>query len=154
MIKNILRSIVPAFRRRVLIKFTVHFLQNQRLCHISELTRRYQVLSRCAKMTSQWFLHACGPHWPKSLKKPWRMRRARINEKCRTLVSVVNDFVRDHGFAAHERRREITGSIGVSLQQIQEHCFENVPGLRDHAISISTIHRLFHAPSRRTTAQL
>ena len=85
--------------------------------------------------------------------QPPRMGRPRINEKFPTLVSVVNNFVRDHGFAAHARRREITGSIGVSLQQIQEHCFENVPGLRDHGISLNTIHRLFHAPSRRTSAQ-
>ena len=88
-----------------------------------------------------------------STPKTSTMGRPCIHKKFPTLTSVVCDFVTDHGFAAHERRRETVGSVGVSLQQIQHHCIEKVPGLKAHGISLNTIHRLFNAPNLRTSAQ-
>ena len=81
------------------------------------------------------------------------MGRPAIHTKFPRLVDIVNNFVASHGFAAHERRRDTTGSVGVSLKQIQEHCFASVPGLREYGLSLNTVHRLFTAPSNRPAAK-
>ena len=44
-----------------------------------------------------------------------------------TLIDTATDFIKSHSFAAHNRRRETTGSsTGVSLKQLQQHLCENV----------------------------
>ena len=85
-------------------------------------------------------------------------RRAHVGRpathvKFPSLVRVATDFVTDHGFAAHERRRDTTGIVGVLLRQIQEHCFSPIPGLREQGLSLNTVHRLFSAPNNRTASK-
>ena len=82
-------------------------------------------------------------------KQPAPNGRPPIHVKFPMLVHVIRTYVTEHGFAAHEKRRETTGSVGVSLKQIQEHCFKTVPGLKDHGMSLNTVHRLFAPPNRK-----
>ena len=60
--------------------------------------------------------------------------RPATHVKFPSLVRVATDFVTVHDFAAQERHRDTTGRVGVSLHQIQEHCFSTIPGLREHGL--------------------
>ena len=60
-----------------------------------------------------------------------------ITIKFPSVVNIAADFVKQHSFAAQIRRRTNTrSSAGVSIVQIRTHILENVPGLREHRISI------------------
>ena len=76
-----------------------------------------------------------------------------IAAKFPDIVNIAADFVKQHGFAAQNRRRSETGSSsGVSIQQIRENLLDKVPALREHGISLSTTRRLFHAPNKGNVA--
>ena len=62
------------------------------------------------------------------------------------------EFIKHHGFSAHNRRREEVGTAGVSLDEIRNHLFEVVPGLREMGISKHTIARLMEPPRKGTIA--
>ena len=52
-----------------------------------------------------------------------------LQRKYPQLLTVIMDFVKLHGFAAHVRRRTGTStSCGVSLEDIQKHVLQNVDG--------------------------
>ena len=70
------------------------------------------------------------------------------------IVDITTEFIKQHGFAAQCRRRSETGnSSGVTASQIREHLYSVIPELRNHSVSISTIHRLFQAPNKHFKAQ-
>ena len=65
------------------------------------------------------------------------------------LVDVTANFIKEHGFSANYRRRnETIYSSGVTVKQVCDHLLENVPGLLDHNISLTTVRRLFNAPNK------
>ena len=67
------------------------------------------------------------------------------------LLTVMMEFIRLHGFAAHMRRREGTGtSCGVSLEDIRAHVMRNVDRLK--TISRSKVYNLLK-PARLNTAE-
>ena len=78
--------------------------------------------------------------------------RPSIVSKFPGIVKAATDFIKANGFSAHERRREETGKIGVSIAEIREHLLSNVPGLREHGISSSAVSRLLEPPHRGTIA--
>ena len=58
-----------------------------------------------------------------------------------------------HGYAAHVCRREgVASTPGVSLNNIRQHLLDEVPGLKEHGISVNTVARLMNAPRRNTIA--
>ena len=76
-----------------------------------------------------------------------------IASKFPTLVDSAADFVKQHSFAAQIRRQTNTGSsAGVSIAEIRQHLLDNVPGLKQHGISLSMAKRLFQAPNRGNIA--
>ena len=75
-----------------------------------------------------------------------------IVEKFPEIVDIVSDFVKQSGFSAHYRRRTEVGSTGVSIPEIRKHGLENVPGLKEHGISLSTVRRFFEPPNRSRNA--
>ena len=65
------------------------------------------------------------------------------------VVDIAAEFVKQHGFAAHHRRRTETGySSGVSIRDLRTHLLGNVKGLQEHEISLSTVRRLFEPPNK------
>ena len=63
------------------------------------------------------------------------------------IVNIVVEFVKQQGYAAqHRRRDETVYSSGVTISQIREYLFQQIPGLREYGISKSTIRRLFNPP--------
>ena len=71
------------------------------------------------------------------------------------IVDITAEFIKQHGFAAQNRRRSETWcSSGVTTSQIRDHLYENIPGLKDHNISLSTICRLFQAPNKNFHASM
>ena len=76
-----------------------------------------------------------------------------IAKKFPEIINVTADFVKQHGFAAQSRRRtEVGTSSGVSVADIRKHLLENVRGLKEHGISLTTIRRLFCAPNKTNIA--
>ena len=74
-------------------------------------------------------------------------------KKFQSIVDKTAEFVKQHGFAAQQRRRTETGySSGVTIRQIREYLIKDIEGLKEHGISQSTIRRLFNAPNRSHTA--
>lgn len=47
---------------------------------------------------------------------------------------------------------ETGSSSGVSIAQICEHLLNNIPGLKEHGISLSTTRRLFYVPNKGNLA--
>ena len=45
------------------------------------------------------------------------------------IVSATTSFIKANGYGAHERRREQSGKVGVSLQEIKDHLVTTFPGL-------------------------
>lgn len=69
------------------------------------------------------------------------------------LVDAASEFVKQHGFSAQCRRRTETGySSGVTVAEIRQHLLKEIPGLREHGISLTTIRRLFQAPNKGNRA--
>ena len=62
------------------------------------------------------------------------------------------EFIKHHGFAAHNCRREEVGTSGVTLDEIQKHLLETVPGLKKMGISKHTIARIIEPPRKATMA--
>lgn len=76
-----------------------------------------------------------------------------IVSKFPDIVDRVAEFVKQHGFSAQCRRRTETGySSGVTVAEIRKHLLKEVPGLREHGISLTTIRRLFQAPNKGNRA--
>lgn len=74
-----------------------------------------------------------------------------IVSKFPEIVGRITDFLKQHGYAAHNRRRTTTGTgQGVTLGQIKQHLLSTVEGLAEHGISRDTIH-LMMAPPRKGT---
>ena len=70
-----------------------------------------------------------------------RIGRKPLYVKFPSLIDCATNFIKEHSFAAHVRRRETTGTgTGVTLKEIQAHLLKNVPGLTK--ISLDTIHHL------------
>ena len=69
------------------------------------------------------------------------------------IIDITSEFLKQHGLAAHCRRRNDTGfSSGVTINQIRQHLLENVQGQREHNISKSRVRRLFKAPNKSHNA--
>ena len=62
------------------------------------------------------------------------------------LIECATEFNKQHVFSAYSRRREETGMVGVSLNQIRDHLIQNNPSLKAHGISISTVTCLMEPP--------
>ena len=82
-----------------------------------------------------------------------RQGRTPMYIKYPELVECASNFIKEHSFAAHVRRRESTATgAGVTLNDIRKHLLEVVPGLKqDGGISRDTIHRLTVAPRKNST---
>ena len=80
------------------------------------------------------------------------MGRPSLVSKFPTIVECTTVFIQQHGYSAHNRRREETGTAGVSLGQIRDHLLQVIPGLRYHGLSKHTIARLMGPPRRGTIA--
>jgi len=66
--------------------------------------------------------------------------------KLSEIIDVTAEFIKQHKFAAHCRHQtETECSSGVTSSQIREHLYKTIPSLKDYTVSLSTIHRLFHA---------
>lgn len=77
--------------------------------------------------------------------------RKPLSQKFPTLVKVATEFIKQHSFAAHGRRRETTGTgTGVSLEDIRQHLLATIPGLKEHGICKDTVHHLMVAPRAKT----
>ena len=47
------------------------------------------------------------------------------------LVDIVAEFIKQHCYQAHQRRRtETATSCGVTLREIQQHLYEKIPELK------------------------
>ena len=69
------------------------------------------------------------------------------------ITTAVAEFVKQHGFVARSRRRNETAySSEVTIAQIQEHLHSKFPALKDHRVSLSTVCRMFEAPSKGNLA--
>lgn len=69
------------------------------------------------------------------------------------LVDVTANFIKQHCFSAYYRRRNETNySSAVTIKQVRDQLLENVPGLLDHNISVTTVRRLFNEPNKSYTA--
>ena len=77
--------------------------------------------------------------------------RKPLYEKYPKLIEIVTNFIKQHSFSAHGRRRETSGTrTGVSLEQIREHILQELPELMD--ISRSTVHYLMIPPRKGIVA--
>ena len=66
-----------------------------------------------------------------------------ITSKFPNIVNIAVEFVKQHGFSAHNRwRNETANTSGVSITQIKEHFMKAVSGLKEHGISMTPIRRL------------
>ena len=54
--------------------------------------------------------------------------------------------------AQNRRWADACYSSGVTIPQIRSHLLKKVPGLKSHGVSLSTIRRLFEAPTKRNKA--
>ena len=77
--------------------------------------------------------------------------RKPLHEKFPALVEIVTNFVKQHSFSAHDRRRETSGTgTGVTLQAIRDHVIREIPNLDD--VSRQTLQYLMVAPRKGTHA--
>ena len=81
-------------------------------------------------------------HLPSS--KPGRKH---LHQQFPEIVTIVTDFVQQHGFAAESRRRTSVGNaMGVTLADIKAHVLSKFPHLAKKGFSRAIIHELFIAP--------
>ena len=79
--------------------------------------------------------------------------RKSIVSKFPQIIDEVAEFIKQHGFAAQNRRRTDIGySCGVTIKQIQTHLYKTFPDLKQHKMSLSTIRRMFEAPNKHFKA--
>ena len=70
-------------------------------------------------------------------------------DKFPSIIGIATDFIKSNGFSAQNRRRTDTGySSGTTIVQIKNHLVDNIPGLKEHGISESTVRRLCQAPNK------
>ena len=73
--------------------------------------------------------------------------------KFRGIIDEAAEFIKQHGFSAHSRRRtETSYSSGVSINEIREHLNFKFPEVKKQTISLTTISRMFQAPNKGFTA--
>ena len=84
--------------------------------------------------------------------KGGKVGRPSLVSKFPGIVPCVTEFIKQHGFSAHSRRREETGIVGVSLDSIRVDLMQNIPGLKEHGLSKHTVSRLMEPPRRGTVA--
>ena len=74
----------------------------------------------------------------------------------RSLISkfpeVVPNAMAQHGYRAHERRRQEVEKVGVTISEILDHLLATVPNLKDHGISKASVVRLMEPPRCGTIA--
>ena len=81
-----------------------------------------------------------------------RLGRQPLWLKYPEIVPSATDFIKQQSFAAHARRRESTGTgTGVTLRDLKQHLLDTVPGLKDHGISVDTVHHLMVAPRKNSS---
>ena len=68
------------------------------------------------------------------------------------IIHCMTEFIKQHAFSAHSRRREETGTVGVSLGSIRDYLLQSIPGLKEHGLSKHTVARLMEPPRRGTIA--
>ncbi len=69
------------------------------------------------------------------------------------IVTETISFLRLYGFAANSRQRNLTAnSCGVTLEDLRQHLFDNIPALKEHGISRKTAHHLMMPPRAGTHA--
>ena len=77
--------------------------------------------------------------------KPGKGGRPALHSARPEVVQCITDFIKQHGFAAHEKRQETTASCGVSVKQIRQHVMNS---FQDVKVSDDTIRRLFVPPNK------
>ena len=71
------------------------------------------------------------------------------------ILDVTTEFIKQHSFSAqHRRRTDTCFSSGITISQICEHLIQNIPGLKEHGISNSTVRRLFEPPNEGRNASV
>ena len=78
--------------------------------------------------------------------------RPSLVSKFPEIVPVATSFIKANGFSAHERHREAVGKVGVSIREIRDHLLANVPNLKCHGISLTSVAHLMESPRRGTVA--
>jgi len=63
------------------------------------------------------------------------------------IIQCMTEFIKQHGFSAHSHHEE-TGTVGVFLGNIRDHLMQNIPGLKEHALSKYTVTQLMEPPRR------
>ena len=67
-----------------------------------------------------------------------------IVSKFPTIFGVATESLKINGFKAQEKRRDDDFQVyGVSIADVRPHLLENIPGLKQHRISQSTVCYLF-----------
>ena len=75
--------------------------------------------------------------------------RPSLASKFPNLIDVVAEFIKQHGYQAHQRRRtETATSCGVTLREIQQHLYEKIPELKKHGLGKTTIAYLMALPHK------
>ena len=81
-----------------------------------------------------------------------RLGRKPLWLKYPEIVPCATDFIKQQSFAAHARRRKSTRTgTGVTLRDLKQHLLDTVPGLKDHGISVDTVHHLMVAPRKNSS---
>ena len=96
--------------------------------------------------------HRVGSSTCVSDKRGETVGRRSLVSKFPGIVDCATEFIKQHCCSAHSRRREETGTAGVSPGQIRDHLLQNIPGLKEHGISKHTVARLMEPPRRGTVA--
>lgn len=77
--------------------------------------------------------------------------RKSILDKFPDIPIIATEFIKANGYKAQERRRDTTvTSCGVSVSDVRNHLLENVPGLKDHGLSETTVRYLFRPKKKGT----
>ncbi len=66
--------------------------------------------------------------------------RPSVVSKYPSIITIVTEFIKQHGYKAQERRRTETGTTcGVTLREIREHMMQTIPELQEYGIGTTTI---------------
>ena len=78
-----------------------------------------------------------------------RLGRQPLWLKYPEIVPSATNFIKQQSYA---RRRESTGTgTGVTLKDLKQHLLDTVPGLKEHGISVDTVHHLMVAPRKNSS---
>ena len=78
--------------------------------------------------------------------------RPSLVSKFPEIVPNAMAFIKQHGYRAHERRRQEVGKVGVTISEILDHLLATVPNVKDHGISKASVARLMKPPRCGTIA--